>query len=162
KTRMSTIAHFVVIATLVASGMQAPPAAFTAKVLFSAHGSVGMRPLNPPPDHELSFAVAVVEIDSRTEIRNVSVSDFPLFDRAGAAMPVKRVIRRGAREGAAGATAALPHAARTARHRRTHRRGMADGSVSRSRPFPRISWRERHAMKPALAVVLAACVVSWS
>jgi hypothetical protein len=63
-----------------------------AKPLFCAYGSVGLRPVSPPPGFESQFAVAVVEISSPKENADVTVSDFALFDQAGTAIKAKRVI----------------------------------------------------------------------
>lgn len=64
----------------------------TARSLFGAYGSVGFMPDPLPPGFETQFAVAVVEIDSPHEIRNVAVTDFVLFDEAGKTIKSKRVV----------------------------------------------------------------------
>jgi hypothetical protein len=63
-----------------------------AKALYCAYGGISHVPLSPPPGFETQFAVAVVEIDSPTEIANVTVSDFGLIDRAGKMTKFKRVV----------------------------------------------------------------------
>lgn len=65
----------------------------TAKSLFCAHGPYrGLTRNPPPPEFYSEFAVAVVEIDSPNETRNVSVSGFVLFDKTGKATKSKRVV----------------------------------------------------------------------
>ena len=59
-----------------------------AKSLFCAYGGVvGFAP-NPRPE----FAVAVVEINSRRKTKNVAVSDFVMFNQAGKATKLRRVV----------------------------------------------------------------------
>jgi hypothetical protein len=74
---------------------QAPPtspAAGSSKALFGAYGSVGLRPLNPPPDLDVHFAVAIVEIASSRDIPNAAVSDFALYDGGRMVTRFKRVV----------------------------------------------------------------------
>ena len=63
-----------------------------ARALYGAYGGVGLVPSNPPPDFEKWFAVAVIEIDSRIEVPNVTVSDFELIDQAGHVNKFKRIV----------------------------------------------------------------------
>jgi hypothetical protein len=88
-----TFAPFAAMSLLaVAIGAQPSPPSDTAKMLFCATGSVGMRPLHPPPGFETEFSVAVVEINSAKEVRNVRVVDFVVFDAADKASVTKRVL----------------------------------------------------------------------
>lgn len=64
-----------------------------AKPLFCAFGGVGgLMPIPRAPGFESEFAVAVVEINSPRKTTHVAGSDFVLFDRAGRAAKLKRVI----------------------------------------------------------------------
>ena len=63
------------------------------KSLFCAHGSVEFTPISLPPDFESEFAVAVVEIDSSKAIGNVTITGFTLFDQAGKATTMKRLVK---------------------------------------------------------------------
>jgi hypothetical protein len=65
----------------------------SAKSLFCAFGGVEFNPVPQPPDFESQFAVAVVEINSPVEIRNVAVTNFVLFDRDGKVTKLKRVVK---------------------------------------------------------------------
>ena len=64
-----------------------------ARSLFCAHGSIGMIPAPRPPGFESEFAVAVVEIDTSKVMENVAVTAFTLFDRAGKATTMKRLVK---------------------------------------------------------------------
>jgi hypothetical protein len=102
---MATIAALLTSYVLaVALGVQSPPPAGTARMLFCAFGGVGMVPASPPPGYESEFAVAVVEINSPGEDREVAVSGFDVLDPAGKVTPMKRVMRveRFTRSGSAG------------------------------------------------------------
>jgi hypothetical protein len=63
-----------------------------ARSLFCAHGSIGMRPNPLPRGFETQFAIAVVEIQSPTEVSNVAVTEFSLFNKDGQETKLKRVI----------------------------------------------------------------------
>jgi len=85
----------IVVGGAVACAVEAPPApqpAITSQALYCAHGSVGMRPANPPPDYEAWFAVAVIEIKNPIGETQPKVSEFSLIDGTGAVTPLKRVI----------------------------------------------------------------------
>lgn len=60
--------------------------------LFCAYGGVGLRPDPRPPDYELHYAVAVVEISSPRRITDAKVTEFALFDRNQNATTLKRVV----------------------------------------------------------------------
>ena len=85
----------IVVGSAVACAVEAPPApqaAITSQAVFCASGGVGMRPKNPPPDYEMWFAVAVIEIKNPVGETQPTVSEFSLIDRTGAVTPFKRVI----------------------------------------------------------------------
>lgn len=63
------------------------------KSLFCAHGSIEWVPASPPPGFESEFAVAVVEITTSTVIENAGVTSFALFNAAGKATTMKRVVK---------------------------------------------------------------------
>lgn len=65
----------------------------SAKMLFCADGSIGMRPNPLPPEYETEFAVAVVEIDSPMDVSDAAVSNFVLFDQAAKRTYLKRVVK---------------------------------------------------------------------
>jgi hypothetical protein len=52
-----------------------------------------MVPRPMPADLEVYFAVVVLELESRTEIRDVGVSDFVLIDEGRLTAKLKRVVR---------------------------------------------------------------------
>jgi hypothetical protein len=85
-----------IVVTLLASvSLSSTSAAITqsaARPLFCAHGSIGMRPNPLPLGYETQFAVAVVEIRSSTEVANVAVTEFSLFNTDGKETKLKRVI----------------------------------------------------------------------
>ena len=84
----------IVVSSAVACAVEAPPtpqAAMTSQAVFCATGGVGMRPTNPP-DYEMWFAVAVIEITNHVGETQPTVSEFSLIDRTGAVTPFKRVI----------------------------------------------------------------------
>lgn len=90
---MTLLLTFAWFAVLVGGGATFAQSGDTvAKALYGAYGGVGLTPLNPPPDFEAWFAVVVVEIDSRTEVADVTVSNFELLDHAGNATRFKRVV----------------------------------------------------------------------
>jgi hypothetical protein len=91
---MNRMAAILVI-VLASASLPSTSAAITqsaAKSLFCAHGSIGMRPNPLPPGYETQFAVAVIEIQSSTEVSNVAVTEFSLFNRDGKETKLKRVI----------------------------------------------------------------------
>ena len=49
-------------------------------------------PIPRPPGFESEFAVAVVEINSPRKTKNVAVSDFVMFNEAGKATKLRRVV----------------------------------------------------------------------
>jgi hypothetical protein len=69
-----------------------PPASATAKALHCGYGGVSWVPLTPPADFEREFAVAVVEIDSPRELRNMAVSEFGLIDSVGTLTAARRIV----------------------------------------------------------------------
>lgn len=86
-------------AMLVLSACSIKPAAVepaeadqNAKPLFCAFGGIGLAPNPRPPGFESEFAVAVVEINSPRKSAHAAVSDFVLFDQAGKATKLKRVV----------------------------------------------------------------------
>jgi hypothetical protein len=89
-----------VVALLVLSACALKPAVVqpaeadeNAKPLFCAFGGVGLVPIPRPPGFESEFAVAVVEINSPRKTTHVAVSDFVLFDQAGKATKLRRVVK---------------------------------------------------------------------
>jgi hypothetical protein len=76
------------------SARQAPTA--TAKALHCGYGGVGILPYPlgapPPPDFDRYSAIAVVEINSARELRNVAVSAFAIIDQTGAITPARRIV----------------------------------------------------------------------
>ena len=76
-------------------GLSGTIAALTmgATSLFCAHGGVGLVPSPEPSGFEDQFAVAVIEIDRKTELDNVTVGAFSLFDANGRATAMKRVVK---------------------------------------------------------------------
>jgi hypothetical protein len=79
--------------TIKPAAVQPAEAEENAKSLFCAFGSVGgLVPIQRPPGFESEFAVAVVEINSLRKTTHVAVSDFVLFDQAGKATKLKRVV----------------------------------------------------------------------
>lgn len=64
-----------------------------ARSLFCAHGSIGIIPTSRPPDFESEFAVAIVEIDTSKAKENLAVTALTLFDRAGKATTMKRLVK---------------------------------------------------------------------
>ena len=63
-----------------------------AKLLFCATGSVGLRPIPPPPGFETDFAEAVVEINSSARLEGATVTRFSLTDRDGHVTSFARLV----------------------------------------------------------------------
>jgi hypothetical protein len=78
--------------TIQPAAVQPAEADENAKSLFCAFGGVGLVPIQRPPGFESEFAVAVVEINSPRKTTHAAVSDFVLFDQAGRATKIKRVV----------------------------------------------------------------------
>jgi hypothetical protein len=76
---------------LAGASLASPQAQGTATALYCEFGGVGITPTPVPPGYERYFAVAVVEIDSPNETKNVEVSDFSMFEEGGAETKLKRV-----------------------------------------------------------------------
>jgi hypothetical protein len=94
RRRLNRIAAALVF-VLAVVGLSSTCAAITqsaGKSLFCAHGSIGMRPNPLPPGFETQFAVAVIEIQSSTEVTNAAVSEFSLFNKDGQETKLKRVV----------------------------------------------------------------------
>ena len=91
--RWKLVAAFALTAVVCSAGALGQETSPNARSLFCAYGSVEFVPASPPPGFESQFAVAVVEIDSPRETTNVAVSDFALFDRAGKATKLERVVK---------------------------------------------------------------------
>jgi hypothetical protein len=83
---------YAVVAIMPAS---VEPAAISnnAKALYCAYGGIGMTPISPQTGFESQFAVAVIEIHSSRQTKNVAITDFVLLDRAGQATKLKRVVK---------------------------------------------------------------------
>jgi hypothetical protein len=79
--------NLLVLLAACGSGPPAPaqPAAPTAKLMFAATGSIGVRPDPLPPDYDVAYVVAIVDIDNPgAEIAHASVGKLQLLDASGA------------------------------------------------------------------------------
>jgi hypothetical protein len=96
RTSFGACLALVTVGLIMIPGLGAPAATepandpVEAKALFCGYGSVGLWGLSQGPRPQ--FAVAVVEINSPREIKNVAVSQFVLFDRDGKTTNFKRVV----------------------------------------------------------------------
>jgi hypothetical protein len=87
------LAALLLLTTATARGAdELKPGYATMKLLFCAYGSIGLRPLHPPPGFETQFAVAVIEVNSSFDMPNAPEPDIMLFDQAGKPTKTNRVI----------------------------------------------------------------------